>query len=212
MKKPLFLVLLVVGLASCQFLPQFGNPDPAYVAPEVSRGAIPVPPWDGSLLICGATVSFDSAASGHLPDFKSLPAEVLDRTAIAYACSPANPQGAVADEGYWRDLIALAEKHDFMIFADECYSEIYRNSPPPGALEVATKMGADPERVLIFHSLSKRSNLPGLRAGFCAGGPESIKRMRLLRAFAGAPLSEPLQAVATACWNDEDHVVENRAR
>ncbi len=149
--------------------------------------------------------------SGHLPDFTSLPAEVLDRTAIAYTCSPANPQGAVANEAYWRDLITLAEKHDFIIFADECYSEIYRDTPPPGALEVATKLGADPERVLIFHSLSKRSNLPGLRSGFCAGGPESIKRLRLLRAFAGAPLPEPLQAVATAAWNDEAHVVENRA-
>ena len=152
-----------------------------------------------------------TAETDHLPDFHALPADVLDRTAIAYACSPANPQGAVADEAYWRDLITLAEKHDFIILADECYSEIYRETPPPGALEVATKMGADLERVVIFHSLSKRSNLPGLRSGFCAGGPESIKRMRLLRAFAGAPLPEPLQAVATACWNDEAHVVENRA-
>ncbi len=149
--------------------------------------------------------------SGHLPDFHALPTEILDRTAIAYACSPANPQGAVADEAYWRDLIALAEKHDFMIFADECYSEIYRETPPPGALQIAREMGADPERVLIFHSLSKRSNLPGLRSGFCAGGPVAIARLRMLRAFAGAPLSEPLQAVATKAWNDEAHVIENRA-
>jgi len=152
-----------------------------------------------------------TAATGHLPDYHALPDDLLDRTAIAYVCSPANPQGAVADDAYWRALIALAEKHDFMIFADECYSEIYRDAPPTGALDVATRMGADPERVLIFHSLSKRSNLPGLRSGFCAGGPESIKRLRLLRAYAGAPLPEPLQAVAAACWNDEAHVVENRA-
>lgn len=149
--------------------------------------------------------------SGHLPDFHALPTEVLDRTAIAYACSPANPQGAVADVDYWRNLIALAEKHDFIIFADECYSEIYRDTPPPGALQTAREMGADPERVLIFHSLSKRSNLPGLRSGFCAGGPQSIARLRMLRAFAGAPLPEPLQAVAAAAWHDEAHVVENRA-
>ena len=149
--------------------------------------------------------------TGNLPDFASLPADVLDRTAIAYICSPANPQGAVADEAYWRGLITLAEKHDFIIFADECYSEIYREIPPVGALQVATEMGADPDRVLIFHSLSKRSNLPGLRSGFCAGGVESIKRIRALRAFAGAPLPEPLQAVATAVWNDEEHVIENRA-
>ena len=150
-------------------------------------------------------------ATGHLPDFHDLPDDVLDRTAIAYICSPANPQGAVADEAYWRALIALAEKHDFILFADECYSEIYRDVPPPGALQIAKDMDADPERVMIFHSLSKRSNLPGLRSGFCAGGPKSIARIRQLRAFAGAPLPEPLQAVAAAVWNDEAHVEENRA-
>jgi len=150
--------------------------------------------------------------SGHLPDFHALPADILDRTAIAYACSPANPQGAVADEAYWRALITLAEKHDFIIFADECYSEIYRDTPPPGAMQIAREMGADPERVLIFHSLSKRSNLPGLRSGFCAGGPSSIARLRSLRAFAGAPLPEPLQAVAAEVWADDDHVVLNRAQ
>ncbi len=150
-------------------------------------------------------------ASGHLPDFHALSEDVLNRTAIAYICSPANPQGAVADAAYWRDLITLAEKHDFIIFADECYSEIYRDAPPVGALQIASQMGADPERVVIFHSLSKRSNLPGLRSGFCAGGPKSIARIRLLRAFAGAPLPGPLQAVAAAAWADEAHVQENRA-
>ncbi|MCW8842001.1 MAG: aminotransferase class I/II-fold pyridoxal phosphate-dependent enzyme, partial [Rhodobacteraceae bacterium] len=111
------------------------------------------------------------AATGFLPDYTALAPELLDRVAVAYICSPANPQGAVADRAYWRDLIALAEKHDFRIFADECYSEIYRGAAPVGALEVAQEMGADPERVVIFHSLSKRSNLPGLRSGFVAGGP-----------------------------------------
>ncbi|MDX8355109.1 aminotransferase class I/II-fold pyridoxal phosphate-dependent enzyme [Cognatiyoonia sp. IB215182] len=152
-----------------------------------------------------------TAETGHLPDFAALPDDVLNRTALAYICSPANPQGAVADECYWRDLIALAETYDFKVLADECYSEIYRDTPPPGALQIAHQMGADPERVVIFHSLSKRSNLPGLRSGFCAGGPESIARLRQLRAFAGAPLPEPLQAIAASVWNDEAHVVENRA-
>jgi N-succinyldiaminopimelate aminotransferase len=152
-----------------------------------------------------------TAATGHLPDFGALPAEVLDRTAAVYVCSPANPQGAVASEAYWRDLIALAERHDFRIFADECYSEIWRDAPPPGALAAAAAMGADPERVLAFHSLSKRSNLPGLRSGFVAGGPRSIAAMRQLRAYAGAPLPGPLQAVAAAAWADEAHVLENRA-
>jgi len=150
-------------------------------------------------------------SSGHLPDFHALPDDVLARTTIAYICSPANPQGAVADAEYWRALITLAEKHDFVIFADECYSEIYRDTPPVGALQIATEMGADPDRVVIFHSLSKRSNLPGLRSGFCAGGTKSIARIRQLRAFAGAPLPEPLQAVAAKVWDDEAHVEENRA-
>ena len=152
-----------------------------------------------------------SAATGHLPDYASLPAETLNRTAIAYICSPANPQGAVASADYWRDLIALAEKHDFRIFADECYSEIWRDAAPVGALQIAHRMGADPERVMVFHSLSKRSNLPGLRSGFAAGGPKSIAAMRTLRNYAGAPLPLPLQRVAEKVWADEAHVIENRA-
>ncbi|MBR9843390.1 MAG: aminotransferase class I/II-fold pyridoxal phosphate-dependent enzyme [Rhodobacteraceae bacterium] len=150
------------------------------------------------------------AETGFLPDYGALASELLDRVAVAYLCSPANPQGAVADRAYWRDLIALAEKHDFRIFADECYSEIYRGEAPVGALEVAKEMGADPERVVIFHSLSKRSNLPGLRSGFVAGGPECIRRIRQLRAYSGAPLPLPLQKAAEKVWADEAHVEENR--
>ncbi|WP_323007286.1 aminotransferase class I/II-fold pyridoxal phosphate-dependent enzyme [Pseudorhodobacter sp.] len=152
-----------------------------------------------------------TAATGFLPDYASLPRELLDRTAIAYLCSPANPQGAVASSDYWADLLALAEKHDFQIFADECYAEIYRDTPPPGILAVAKTTGADPERALTFHSLSKRSNLPGLRSGFVAGGVQSITRIRQLRAFAGAPLSLPVQMVSEAAWKDEAHVTASRA-
>ncbi|CUH85137.1 aminotransferase class I/II-fold pyridoxal phosphate-dependent enzyme [Thalassovita mediterranea] len=151
-----------------------------------------------------------TAETGHLPDYTSLPPEVLNRVAAAYICSPANPQGAVASRDYWVQLIKLAEQYDFRIFADECYSEIYRNTPPVGALQVAQEVGADPERVVIFHSLSKRSNLPGLRSGFVAGGPDSIQRIRQLRAYSGAPLPLPLQAAAAKVWADEAHVVENR--
>jgi N-succinyldiaminopimelate aminotransferase len=152
-----------------------------------------------------------TAATGFLPDYASLPPAVLDRVTIAYLCSPANPQGAVASRAYWRDLLALAEKHDFLIFADECYSEIWRSAPPPGALEVAAEMGVNPERVFSFHSLSKRSNLPGLRSGFVAGGTQGIAQMRKLRSFAGAPLPLPVQRVSEAAWADEAHVIENRA-
>ena len=151
------------------------------------------------------------ADTGFLPDYASLPAEVLDRTAIAWVCSPANPQGAVADRAYWERLLDLAEKHDFRILADECYSEIYRDAPPPGALEIAAAKDADPERVVIFHSLSKRSNLPGLRSGFVAGGPQSLARIKRLRAYAGAPLPLPLQRVAERAWADEAHVAASLA-
>ena len=113
--------------------------------------------------------------------------------------------------GYWRRLMALAERHDFRILADECYAEIYRDSPPPGALEIAAAAGADPERVVIFHSLSKRSNAPGLRSGFAAGGPRAIAALKQLRAYGGAPLPLPLQHASAALWNDEAHVEASRA-
>lgn len=149
--------------------------------------------------------------NGFLPDYASLGADVLNDTAIVYICSPSNPQGAVATHEYWVELIQLAEKHDFYIFADECYSEIYRTTPPKGVLEVANELGADPERFLAFHSLSKRSNLPGLRSGFVAGGPKSMVKIKQLRDYAGAPLPLPLQMAAKAAWEDENHVVANRA-
>lgn len=148
--------------------------------------------------------------TGNLPDYAALPAAVLDRTAIAYLCSPANPQGAIAGRDYLERLIALAERHDFLIFADECYSEIWRDAPPPGALAVAASMGLA-DRVVIFNSLSKRSNLPGLRSGFVAGSVANIAQIRRLRAYAGAPLSLPAQAVSEAAWRDEDHVTASRA-
>lgn len=149
--------------------------------------------------------------TGFLPDYEALPAEILDRVTIAYLCSPANPQGSVAPRDYLARLLHLAEKHDFRLFSDECYAEIYRNAPPPGALEVAAEEGIDPERVVVFNSLSKRSNLPGLRSGFVAGGPEAVRLMRRLRSYTGAPVPLPLQRVSERVWSDEAHVIENRA-
>ena len=209
-----------------QVMPLNGTREGLYNAamalcPETKNGQRPVVlipnPFYQVYMIAAISVGAEpmflpaTAASGHLPDFGALSEEVLNRTAVAYICSPANPQGAVASSAYWRDLIGLAERYDFQIFADECYSEIYRDIPPLGALQVAAQMGADPERVVLFNSLSKRSNLAGLRSGFAAGGPESVKRLKQLRAYAGAPLPVPLQAVATRAWSDEDHVIANRA-
>lgn len=191
------------------------------LCPETKHGQKPVVlmpnPFYQVYAVAALTVGAEpvyvpaTAATGHLPDYASLPAAVLDRVALAYICSPANPQGAVASKDYLADLLALAEKHDFTVLADECYSEIWRDTPPPGLLQVAAAQGADPERAVVFHSLSKRSNLPGLRSGFVASGPESMKRLRQLRSFAGAPLPLPLQKVAEACWQDEAHVTASRA-
>jgi len=191
------------------------------LGPAMKNGKQPVvlspnpfyPAYSAAAAAIGAEAIFVPATdeTGHLPDFTAMPEDVLERTTLAYICSPANPQGAIADEVYWTKLISLAEKYDFKIFADECYSEIYRDKAPTGALEMAQRIGCDPDRVMIFHSLSKRSNLAGLRSGFCAGGKESIRRMRQLRAYAGTPLSGPLQQVAAAAWMDEAHVEENRA-
>ena len=191
------------------------------VCPETKNGQQPIVlipnPFYQVYAVAAVTVGAEplyvpaTAAGGFLPDYAGLPPEVLNRVAVAYICSPANPQGAVASRDYWKTLLALAEKHDFTIFADECYSEIWRTAPPPGALEVAAEVGANPERVFTFHSLSKRSNLPGLRSGFVAGGADGIAQMRKLRSFAGAPLPLPIQRVSEAVWADEAHVLENRA-
>ncbi|WP_136645683.1 aminotransferase class I/II-fold pyridoxal phosphate-dependent enzyme [Tabrizicola sp. YIM 78059] len=191
------------------------------LCPETKNGRKPVVlmpnPFYQVYAVAALTVGAEpvyvpaTAATGFLPDYASLPKDVLDRVALAYICSPANPQGAVASADYLADLLALAEKHDFRVLADECYSEIWRDAPPPGLLQVAAGQGADPERVLVFHSLSKRSNLPGLRSGFVAGGPQCMARIRQLRSFAGAPLPLPLQRVAEAAWADEDHVKASRA-
>ncbi len=191
------------------------------LSPEEKRGRKPVILLPNPFYQCYAVAAITAGAepyyvnataeSGHLPDFAALPADILERTTAAYLCSPANPQGAVASAEYWAGLIALAERHDFMIFADECYAEVYRGAPPPGALSAAGQAGADPERVLVFHSLSKRSNLPGLRSGFAAGGPKAVAALRQLRSYAGAPLPLPAQLAAAEIWRDEAHVEANRA-
>ena len=191
------------------------------LCPETKAGQTPIVlmpnPFYQVYAVAALTVGAEpvyvpaTATTGFLPDYAALPPEVLNRTAIAYICSPANPQGAVASRASWAALLALAEKHDFTVLADECYSEIWRDLPPPGVLDVAHSLGTDPERVFTFHSLSKRSNLPGMRSGFVAGGAQGIARLRKLRSFAGAPVPLPLQRVSAACWRDEAHVDASRA-
>lgn len=191
------------------------------LSPETKAGKTPVVlmpnPFYQVYAVAALTVGAEpiyvpaTAATGFLPDYAGLAPEILDRVTVAYICSPANPQGAVASRAYWTELLALAEKHDFLIFADECYSEIWRSAAPVGILDVAQSVGANPERVFSFHSLSKRSNLPGLRSGFVAGGPKGIAEIRKLRSFAGAPLPLPIQKVSQAAWQDDAHVAASLA-
>ncbi len=169
---------------------------PVYAAAAIGAGAQPV--------YLPAT-----AQNGFLPDLDAISPDLLARTAGMYLCSPSNPQGAVASRQYLAKALDLARRHDFIIYADECYSEIYSRNPPPGILEVARKSGSF-ANILAFHSLSKRSNLAGLRSGFCAGDEELICRFTRLRNVAAPQTPLPLQAAAAAAWRDEAHVDENR--
>lgn len=148
--------------------------------------------------------------NGFLPDLDALDPALLDRTAALYYASPANPQGAVAATAQWERLIEAARRHGFWLFADECYSEIWRGVPAPGVLEAADRIGAGWDRVVAFNSLSKRSNLPGLRCGFAAGDPAFLGPWSAFRNVAAPQVPLPAQAVAVAALADEAHVAENR--
>ncbi len=153
-----------------------------------------------------------TAENDFLPDFENVPSSTLDQTCAVFLCSPSNPQGAVADDQYLKNLIGLAEKHDFLIFADECYSELYYGDAPNSAFKIAQDMGADTNRIVAFHSLSKRSNLPGLRSGFAIAGKDTMAKFQQLRSYAGAPVATPIQLASAALWADEPHVEANRAQ
>ncbi len=149
--------------------------------------------------------------SGFLPDFTTVAPEILERTALAYFCSPSNPQGAVADVEALKRAIALARKYDFILAVDECYSEIYVGDPPPGALKACAEMGKGLDNVVIFNSLSKRSSVPGLRSGFVAGPSDIMKVFRRLRNYSAAGVPLPIIEASTALWREESHVAESRA-
>ncbi|HXR94616.1 MAG TPA: aminotransferase class I/II-fold pyridoxal phosphate-dependent enzyme [Rhizomicrobium sp.] len=151
-----------------------------------------------------------TAATGFLPDYASLPEAMQKRLAAVYICSPSNPEGAVANEDYWRQLFALAERHDFIVLADECYADIYFDQPPVSALPARLKQSGGFHRLLTFHSLSKRSGLPGLRSGLVAGDENLIARFRAFRHVAGPQMPGPIMAASAAAWADEDHVAANR--
>jgi N-succinyldiaminopimelate aminotransferase len=171
--------------------------------------------YEGAALLAGAQPYYVNALSeqGFAVDYAGVPAEVLARTRLVYACSPGNPTGKVMDLAQWRALFELSDRHGFVIASDECYSEIYpdESRPPLGALAAAQQLGRkDYARLIVFSSLSKRSNVPGMRTGFVAGDAALIRAFLLYRTYHGSAMGLPVQAASVAAWGDEAHVAENR--
>ena len=172
--------------------------------------------YEGAALLAGAEPYFlnTTGETGYIPDFDAVPDAIWARCQLLYICSPGNPTGAVMSTETQQQLIEKAQRFDFIIASDECYSELYNdeNNPPPGLLQTAYAMGnSDFSRCIVFHSLSKRSNAPGLRSGFVAGDANIVARFLLYRTYHGCALSLPVQRASLAAWQDEAHVTANRA-
>lgn len=174
--------------------------------------------YEGAAILAGARPYFLNtlAENGFRMDFSSVPEEVWDWCQLIYVCSPGNPTGKVMALEDWHYLFELADRHDFVIAADECYSEIYfvDDRPPLGALTAARELGRDPggagSRLVVFNSLSKRSNVPGMRSGFVAGDAEILEKFLLYRTYHGSAMNPAVQAASVAAWGDEAHVKQNR--
>lgn len=171
--------------------------------------------YEGAALLAGAVPYFLNTLedSGYLPNFDAVPEEIWQRCQLIYICSPGNPTGSVIDQASQEKLLKLAEKYDFVIASDECYTEIYddENNPPPSLLQTAYNMGNTAfKRCAIFHSLSKRSNAPGLRSGFVAGDAEILQQYFQYRTYHGCAMPLPTQHASIQAWQDEQHVIENR--
>ena len=171
--------------------------------------------YEGAALLSGAEPWFMNCTreNGYRPDFDAVPEAVWKRCQLVYICTPGNPTGAVMDSAQLQQLIELADRHDFVIASDECYSEIYPVTaiPPAGLLQAAAESGRhDYRRCMVFHSLSKRSNAPGLRSGFVAGDAELIKQFLRYRTYHGCAMPPATQAASISAWRDEEHVRENR--
>ena len=193
----------------------------AQVAVDASRpGATVVCPnpfyqiYEGAALLAGARTAFANSdpARNFAPRWDQVPDEVWARTQLVYVCSPGNPAGAVMPLDEWKMLFELSDRHGFVIASDECYSEIYfRADAPLGGLEAAVKLGRDDfRRLIMLTSLSKRSNVPGMRSGFVAGDASLVKPFLLYRTYHGSAMSPAVQAASVAAWGDEAHVIENR--
>jgi len=171
--------------------------------------------YEGAALLAGAEpYMLDmTAETGYAPDLQAVPAAIWRRCQVLFLCSPGNPTGAVLSLDYLRGALELAERYDFIIAGDECYTELYLDdgAPPPGLLQACRAVGNDRfKRCVVFHSLSKRSSLPGLRSGFVAGDPEILKRFLLYRTYHGSAMAVPTQLASAAAWREDGHAAENR--
>ena len=172
--------------------------------------------YEGAALLAGAEPYYAPCdpARNFAVDWDSIPHEVWARTQLLFVCSPGNPTGAVMPLEEWRKLFELSDRHGFVIASDECYSEIYfRDEPPLGGMEAAHQLGrGDFRNLLSFTSLSKRSNVPGMRSGFVAGDSKLVKAFLLYRTYHGSAMAPPVQAASIVAWADERHVEDNRAQ
>ena len=170
--------------------------------------------YEGAAFLAGAEPYFlnTTVENNHAMDFASVPVDVLNRTQLVYVCSPGNPSGKVMTLAQWKVIFELSDTYNFVIAADECYSEIYFDeaNPPLGALQAAHLLGRSYKNLIIFSSLSKRSNVPGMRSGFVAGDASLIAKFLLYRTYHGSAMSPTVQMASIAAWNDEQHVIENR--
>lgn len=194
----------------------------AFAQAAVSPGSKVVMPnpfyqiYEGAALLAGAEPHFVNcrADNGFKPDFDAVPEQVWQDCELLYLCTPGNPTGALLTSNDLKKLLALADRYDFSIASDECYSELYfdETKPPVGLLQVCEELGRnDYRRCVVFHSLSKRSNLPGLRSGFVAGDAEIMEKFLLYRTYHGCAMPLPTQFASIAAWQDEEHVRHNRA-
>ena len=170
--------------------------------------------YEGAAIMAGAEPFYVPTPedNAYLPDWSAVPGDVWPRVKLVYVCSPGNPTGAVLGQEDWNEILVYADRYGFMIVADECYSEIYNDQPPVGALQAARAIGRSNERLVVFNSLSKRSSAPGLRSGFVAGDTAILEKFLLYRTYQGCAPGLNVQAASVAAWNDEAHVEENRAK
>jgi len=187
-----------------------GRPAPAVLMPNPFYQI-----YEGAALLAGAEPVYLNcdAAQGYLPDLDAVPAATWARCEVLFLCTPGNPTGAVMPVDYLRRVLDLSDRHGFVVASDECYSEIYpdESRPPPGLLQVAHATGRTSfERCVVFHSLSKRSSVPGLRSGFVAGDPKILAGFRLYRTYHGCAVPLHTQLASVPAWADETHVIENR--